>query len=93
MSQIADLVIDLGIDAAEFKEQLPRIKAQLSGAAREAERAEVRMKQFEARQKQAADTARKQTRTLNDNAQAHVSLAEDVEKTCQRIDALTRKMR
>ncbi|HBA9513220.1 TPA: phage tail tape measure protein [Escherichia coli] len=92
MSQIADLVIDLGIDAAEFKEQLPRIKAQLSGAAREAERAEVRMKQFEARQKQAADTARKQTRTLNDNAQAHVSLAEDVEKTCQRIDALTRKM-
>ncbi|PSY40588.1 phage tail tape measure protein, partial [Escherichia coli] len=41
----------------------------------------------------AADTARKQTRTLNDNAQAHVSLAEDVEKTCQRIDALTRKMR
>ncbi|ECG6032316.1 phage tail tape measure protein [Salmonella enterica subsp. enterica serovar Eastbourne] len=93
MSQIADLVIDLGIDAADFKEQLPRIKAQLSGAAREAERAEARVKQFEARQKQAAETARKQTRTLNDNAQAHVSLADDVEKTCQRIEALNRKMR
>ncbi|HAI2294958.1 TPA: phage tail tape measure protein, partial [Escherichia coli] len=93
MSQIADLVIDLGIDAADFKEQLPRIKAQLTGAAREAERAEARVKQFEARQKQAAETARKQTRTLNDNARAHVSLADDVERTRQRIDALNRKMR
>ncbi|EFC1641604.1 phage tail tape measure protein [Escherichia coli] len=93
MSQIADLVIDLGIDAADFKEQLPRIKAQLTGAAREAERAEARVKQFEARQKQVAETARKQTRILNDNAQAHVSLADDVEKTCRRIEALNRKMR
>ncbi|EGI13143.1 gifsy-1 prophage VmtH [Escherichia coli M605] len=93
MSQIADLVIDLGIDAADFKEQLPRIKAQLTGAAREAERAEARVKQFEARQKQAAETARKQTRTLNDNARAHVSLADDVERTRQRIGALNRKMR
>ena len=93
MSQIADLVIDLGIDTADFKEQIPRIKEQLSGAAREAARAEARMKQFEARQKQAADTARKQTRTLTDNAQAHVSLAEDVERTRQRMEALSQKMR
>ena len=93
MSQIADLVIDLGIDAADFKEQLPRIKAQLTGAAREAERAEARMKQFEARQKQAAETAGKQTRALSASAQAHVSLTEDVAETCRRIDALNQKMR
>ncbi|EFB9585821.1 phage tail tape measure protein [Escherichia coli] len=93
MSQIADLVIDLGIDTADFKEQIPRIKEQLNGAAREAARAEARMKQFEARQKQAADTARKQTQTLADNAQVHVSLADDVERTRQRMAALSQKMR
>ncbi|ENY3616628.1 phage tail tape measure protein, partial [Escherichia coli O8:H49] len=93
MSQIADLVIDLSVDAADFKEQLPRIKAQLNGTASEAARAEARVRQFEASQKQAATTAVKQTQALAGNAQAHVSLSEDVEQTRQRLDALNRKMR
>ncbi|WP_218073173.1 phage tail tape measure protein [Escherichia coli] len=93
MSQIADLVIDLSVDTADFKEQLPRIKAQLNGTASEAARAEARVRQFEASQKQAATTAVKQTQTLAGNAQAHVSLSEDVEQTRQRLDALNRKMR
>ncbi|HEL8021151.1 TPA: phage tail tape measure protein [Escherichia coli] len=93
MSQIADLVIDLSVDAADFKEQLPRIKAQLNGTASEAARAEARVRQFEASQKQAATTAVKQAQALAENAQAHVSLSEDVEQTRQRVDALNRKMR
>ncbi|EES9725085.1 phage tail tape measure protein [Escherichia coli] len=93
MSQIADLVIDLSVDAADFKEQLPRIKAQLNGTASEAARAEARVRQFEASQKQAATTAVKHAQALAGNAQKHVSLAENVEKTRQRLDALNRKMR
>ncbi|HFL4487950.1 TPA: phage tail tape measure protein [Escherichia coli] len=93
MSQIADLVIDLSVDAADFKEQLPRIKAQLNGTASEAARAEARVRQFEASQKQAATTAVKQAQALAGNAQEHISLAENVEKTRQRLDALNRKMR
>lgn len=93
MSQIADLVIDLSVDTADFKEQLPRIKAQLNGTASEAARAEARVRQFEASQKQAAATAVKQAQALAGNAQAHVSLAENVEQTRQRLDALNRKMR
>ncbi|ELS7738071.1 phage tail tape measure protein [Escherichia coli] len=93
MSQIADLVIDLSVDAADFKEQLPRIKAQLNGTASEAARAEARVRQFEASQKQAATTAVKQAQALAGNAQKHVSLAENEEKTRQRLDALNRKMR
>ncbi|ELT9942943.1 phage tail tape measure protein [Escherichia coli] len=93
MSQIADLVIDLSVDAADFKEQLPRIKAQLNGTASEAARAEARVRQFEASQKQAAITAVKQAQALAGNAQKHVSLAENVEETRQRLDALNRKMR
>ena len=38
MDQIANLVIDLGIDAAEFKNEIPRIKNLLNGAASDAER-------------------------------------------------------
>lgn len=93
MSQIADLVIDLSVDAADFKEQLPRIKAQLNGTASEAARAEARVRQFEASQKQAATAAVKQAQALAGNAQKHVSLAENVEETRQRLDALNRKMR
>lgn len=34
MDQIANLVIDLGIDAAEFKNEIPRIKNLLNGSQR-----------------------------------------------------------
>ncbi len=43
MDQIANLVIDLGIDAAEFKNEIPRIKNLLNGAASDAERSSARM--------------------------------------------------
>ncbi|HDD9398965.1 TPA: phage tail tape measure protein [Escherichia coli] len=93
MDQIADLVIDLSIDTADFKEQLPRVKNLLNGTAREAERTEARMKRFEESQKQAASATVIQAQTVVKNALAHVSLAEDVERTRLRMEALNRKMR
>ncbi|MBB2399165.1 hypothetical protein HEL39_025965, partial [Escherichia coli] len=64
MDQIADLVIDLSIDTADFKEQLPRVKNLLNGTAREAERAEARMKRFKESQKQAASATVIQTQAV-----------------------------
>ncbi|ENU1133731.1 phage tail tape measure protein [Escherichia coli] len=93
MDQIADLVIDLSIDTADFKEQLPRVKNLLNGIAREAERAEARMKRFEESQKQAASATVIQTQAVVKHAQGHVSLAEDVERARLRMEALSRQMR
>ncbi|EEY5976138.1 phage tail tape measure protein [Escherichia coli] len=93
MDQIADLVIDLSIDTADFKEQLPRVKNLLNGTAREAERAEARMKRFEESQKQAASATVIQTQAVVKHAQGHVSLAEDVERARLRMEALGRQMR
>ncbi|MXD61886.1 phage tail tape measure protein [Escherichia coli] len=92
MDQIADLVIDLSIDTADFKEQLPRVKNLLNGTAREAERAEARMKRFEESQKQAASATVIQTQAVVKHAQGHVSLAEDVERARLRMEALSRQM-
>ncbi|WP_097318350.1 phage tail tape measure protein [Escherichia coli] len=93
MDQIADLVIDLSIDTADFKEQLPRVKNLLNGTAREAERAEARMKRFEESQKQAASATVIQTQAVVKHAQGHVSLAENVERARLRMEALSRQMR
>ncbi|HHW7318774.1 phage tail tape measure protein [Escherichia coli] len=93
MDQIADLVIDLSIDTADFKEQLPRVKNLLNGTAKEAERAEARMKRFEESQKQAASATVIQTQAVVKHAQGHVSLAEDVERARLRMEALSRQMR
>ncbi|EJQ0321519.1 phage tail tape measure protein [Escherichia coli] len=93
MDQIADLVIDLSIDTADFKEQLPRVKNLLNGTAREAERAEARIKRFEESQKQAASATVIQTQAVVKHAQGHVLLAEDVERTRLRMEALSRQMR
>ncbi|EKA5931169.1 phage tail tape measure protein [Escherichia coli] len=93
MDQIADLVIDLSIDTADFKEQLPRVKNLLNGTAREAERAEARMKRFAESQKQAASATVIQTQAVVKHAQGHVSLAEDVERARLRMEALSRQMR
>ncbi|KHH78246.1 phage tail tape measure protein [Escherichia coli] len=93
MDQIADLVIDLSIDTADFKEQLPRVKNLLNGTAREAERAEARMKRFEESQKQAASATVIQTQAVVKHAQGHVSLAEDVERARLRMEVLSRQMR
>ncbi|WP_137588477.1 phage tail tape measure protein, partial [Escherichia coli] len=77
----------------DFKEQLPRVKNLLNGTAREAERAEARMKRFEESQKQAASATVIQTQAVVKHAQGHVSLAEDVERARLRMEALSRQMR
>ena len=104
MSQIADLVIDLGIDAAEFKNEIPRIRNLLNGAASEAERSSARMQRFMERQTQAArqttqaafsaaKAAAAQARGVDNAAQVHERMAREVEQTRQRVAALNQKMR
>ncbi|ELE8837645.1 phage tail tape measure protein [Escherichia coli] len=104
MDQIANLVIDLGIDAAEFKNEIPRIKNLLNGAASDAERSSARMQRFMDRQTQAArqttqaasssaTAASVHAQTVEKNTQAHERMAREVEKTRQRMEALSQKMR
>ncbi|HBH5165107.1 TPA: phage tail tape measure protein [Escherichia coli] len=104
MDQIANLVIDLGIDAAEFKNEIPRIKNLLNGAASDAERSSARMQRFMERQTQAArqtmqaassaaTAASVHAQTVEKSAQAHERMAREVEKTRQRMEALSQKMR
>ncbi len=104
MDQIANLVIDLGIDAAEFKNEIPRIKNLLNGAASDAERSSARMQRFMERQTQAArqttqaassaaTAASVHAQTVEKNAQVHERMAREVEKTRQRMEALSQKMR
>ncbi|HHU8265128.1 TPA: phage tail tape measure protein, partial [Escherichia coli] len=104
MDQIANLVIDLGIDAAEFKNEIPRIKNLLNGAASDAERSSARMQRFMERQTQAArqttqaassaaTAASVHAQTVEKNAQAHERMAREVEKNRQRMEALSQKMR
>ncbi|ELC8870429.1 phage tail tape measure protein, partial [Shigella flexneri] len=104
MDQIANLVIDLGIDAAEFKNEIPRIKNLLNGAASDAERSSARMQRFMERQTQAArqtmqaassaaTAASAHAQTVEKNARAHERMAREVEQTRLRVDALNQKMR
>ncbi|EIC1737749.1 phage tail tape measure protein [Shigella flexneri] len=104
MDQIANLVIDLGIDAAEFKNEIPRIKNLLNGAASDAERSSARMQRFMERQTQAArqtmqaassaaTAASAHAQTVEKNARAHECMAREVEQTRLRVDALNQKMR
>lgn len=46
MDQIANLVIDLSIDSAEFRNEVPRIKKLLNDAAGDSERFSGRMQRF-----------------------------------------------
>ncbi|EJG3392411.1 phage tail tape measure protein, partial [Salmonella enterica] len=46
MDQIANLVIDLSIDSAEFRNEVPRIKKLLNDAAGDSERSAARMQRF-----------------------------------------------
>ncbi|EDH5424247.1 phage tail tape measure protein, partial [Salmonella enterica subsp. enterica serovar Muenchen] len=91
MDQIANLVIDLSLEPAKFKEEVPRIKNLLNGTAQEAARAEARVNRFkESQQRAAAETVR-QTQALVSNARAHASLSETAAQTCQRMEQLARQ--
>ncbi|MHA0586756.1 host specificity protein J, partial [Escherichia coli] len=94
----------MGIDAAEFKNEIPRIKNLLNGAASDAERSSARMQRFMERQTQAArqtmqaassaaTAASVHAQTVEKSAQAHERMAREVEQTRQRMEALSQKMR
>ncbi len=84
MDQIANLVIDLGIDAAEFKNEIPRIKNLLNGAASDAERSSARMQRFMERQTQAA---RQTTQAASSAATAHPSMRRRWRRTHRLMNA------
>ncbi|ELE8822661.1 phage tail tape measure protein, partial [Escherichia coli] len=90
--------------AAEFKNEIPRIKNLLNGAASDAERSSARMQRFMERQTQAArqttqaasssaTAASVHAQTVEKNTQAHERMAREVEKNRQRMEALSQKMR
>ncbi len=99
MDQIANLVIDLGIDAAEFKNEIPRIKNLLNGAASDAERSSARMQRLWSvrlrppgrqcrrllRLQQPHPSMRRRWRRAH---RAHERMAREVEQTRQRMEAL-----
>lgn len=58
MDQIANLVIDLSIDSAEFRNEVPRIKKLLNDAAGDSERSAARMQRFLDKQTEAAPDVR-----------------------------------
>lgn len=101
--QITNLVIDLGIDVAELKNEIPRIKNLLNGVTSDAERFSVRMQRFMERQTQitrqttqatssVATTASVHAQTVEKNVQVREHIAREVGKTCQCIETLSRKI-
>ncbi|EGJ86335.1 hypothetical protein SF434370_2087 [Shigella flexneri 4343-70] len=87
-----------------LKNEIPRIKNLLNGAASDAERSSARMQRFMERQTQAArqtmqaassaaTAASAHAQTVEKNARAHERMAREVEQTRLRVDALNQKMR
>lgn len=104
MDQIANLVIDLSLDAQEFKDELPRVKKMLDDASGKAEISTQRQKNLLALlQKQGkayidasgtvynATTRQKQALILT--SQAYDQVAQRVDLTQRNIEALNQKMR
>ncbi|HCL5307928.1 TPA: phage tail tape measure protein [Salmonella enterica] len=104
MDQIANLVIDLSLDAQEFKDEVPRIKKILEDASDKAEISAQRQKNLiELLQKQGrayidgsgavfnATTRQKQALILT--SQTYDQMAQRVDLTQRNIEALNQKMR
>ncbi|HIE3525573.1 TPA: phage tail length tape measure family protein, partial [Salmonella enterica] len=104
MDQIANLVIDLSLDAQEFKDEVPRVKKMLEDASDKAEISAQRQKNLiELLQKQGrayidgsgavfnATTRQKQALILT--SQTYDQMAQRVDLTQRNIEALNQKMR
>ncbi|EMJ3358239.1 phage tail tape measure protein [Salmonella enterica] len=104
MDQIANLVIDLSIDSAEFRNEVPRIKKLLNDAAGDSERSAARMQRFLDKQteatrrtsaslEQVTASSTAYSSSVEKSAAASTRLAADVDQTRQRVEALGRKLR
>lgn len=104
MDQIANLVIDLSIDSAEFRNEVPRIKKLLNDAAGDSERSVARMQRFLDKQteatrrtsaslEQVTASSTAYSSAVEKSAAASTRLAADVDQTRQRVEALGRKLR
>ncbi|ESE94818.1 gifsy-1 prophage VmtH [Salmonella enterica subsp. enterica serovar Virchow str. ATCC 51955] len=101
MDQIANLVIDLSIDSAEFRNEVPRIKKLLNDAAGDSERSAARMQRFLDKQteatrrtsaslEQVTASSTAYSSAVEKSAAASTRLAADVDQTRQRVEALGR---
>lgn len=104
MDQIANLVIDLSLDAREFKDEVPRIKKMLEDASGKAEISTQRQKNLlELLQKQGRaysdasgavfNVTTRQKQALILTSQAYDQVAQRVDLTQRNIEALNQKMR
>ncbi|HDP0319409.1 TPA: phage tail tape measure protein [Salmonella enterica subsp. enterica serovar Concord] len=101
MDQTGNLVIDLTLDAAAFKDEVPRIKKMLSDVAADTERSAARQQRcldnLKDRAKQAADGSVQAAASLRNagqqSAQALARMAEDAKNTQERMEALNQKLR
>ncbi|ECC1695200.1 phage tail tape measure protein [Salmonella enterica subsp. salamae] len=104
MDQIANLVIDLSLDAREFKDEVPRIKKMLEDASGKAEISTQRQKNLlELLQKQVRaysdasgavfNVTTRQKQALILTSQAYDQVAQRVDLTQRNIEALNQKMR
>ncbi len=98
MDQIANLVIDLSIDSAEFRNEVPRIKKLLNDAAGDSERSAARMQRFLDKQteatrrtsaslEQVTASSTAYSSAVEKSAAASTRLAADVDQTRQRVEA------
>lgn len=96
MDQIANLVIDLSIDSAEFRNEVPRIKKLLNDAAGDSERSAARMQRFLDKQteatrrtsaslEQVTASSTAYSSSVEKSAAASARLAADVDQTRQRV--------
>ncbi|HEB6949749.1 TPA: phage tail tape measure protein [Salmonella enterica subsp. enterica serovar Hvittingfoss] len=101
MDQTGNLVIDLTLDAAEFRNEIPRIKKMLSDTAADSERSAARVQRFLDSQKnavrQAADgtasAASSVTSAGQKSTQAFAQMAQEAQYTQVRVAELSRKLR
>lgn len=101
MDQTGNLVIDLTLDAAEFRNEIPRIKKMLSDTAADSERSAARVQRFLDRQKnavrQVADSAASAASSVTSagqkSTQAFAQMAQMAQYTQVRVADLSRKLR
>ncbi|EDO5624136.1 phage tail tape measure protein [Salmonella enterica] len=103
MDQVANLVIDLGMDSQKFRDEMPRVVKILQNASGESARAEARLKRFIESQNKASQEATvgaeaavsaegRQRQAVALTAQSYAQMSQRVDLTQRHIAALNQKL-
>lgn len=104
MEQIADLSFYLGMDAQQFKEEVPRVMKILSDASGASERSEARVQRFLAKleesnrqvvegAKASTSAAARQQQAVETTAQSYAQMAQRVEASRQQVEQYSRRLK